>query len=917
MEQFYYTVCRDGKSVSGQNGFQVRAISPGLNPDTVLMTLAGSANYAPPWKTTADRPDSVADAPVRLAFLVTAEQRMLVHACFAGEDAEGRERLGNFFTHAIVGLPESVDPLHLLSAWGSPQWARHNDDGPTVLPVPRSLPCDGTLDEKRLTAFLKTQVNRDHLATLIAAFLMAKPYQQLTLVGRDEDVALLIYGLLLCLPPSTRKAVTFSTYEQTPESAASNTRVVGTALPPGQTDVEERWYRESGSAINLTTARRSEVPKSFFAAWMMHLLCTEGIAALNKQHNSLEARGIIQNTDLELLARLNAPGGQVNTAEYTAALQTPAIAKWALEKESACGQIAALLLGGSDEKQPTLRNALVTTIGNDPSLAKNVRPAILAAWRERMSGNQSDAEKSINRLEGLWPLLKDPCTAAVASWQYVAQSHAATIAAPLIPVRLILIEWWCRDPTAENDAALQAVVQKWLTVSPRELTIVLTSKAAAESKVLTLIAVLRAGSDISDELGKILIELPADLHRLLCQQLAERPDLRRQYNQLLTRWTSSNRSADALDELMHRGAKDDRESCECLLAQSLKNEGVAKLADQLKQRIPEMIAILPTSPSVAEICTHVVSTTPPTEALLPIAPGAIDLLGSIVKASDLPLERALKEKSVSLKWLRERLSKPLVRFDTDSQTLERFAKAMEKSGVSADPAARTMVWKHCCNCCAADEEFEAVLCTLGPSPSDDLGLVLSEIISLVSADKALQRNIPLLNSTCLIALGAATHSRISADIARHPELAFDVTKLAQMLPAGSFKAVDKKTKNWPDVPRAVWETHTKMIRPQPVIKRAIDISYGLSAGVVIGAALLLVFKTAMIIIAAAFAATIATAALDWLWRRMHSKTAVIIGKRSVAPISNAQRGKIPEVADAPKAKKSKLAKKAAGAARTR
>src|SRR5437868_5160681 len=104
MKQLYYTSCLQGRSKSGEAGFQVRAASPGLTAERVRAVLR-HVRYGLPQGY--DEDTSPTEAPRRLALLETDAGRLLCHSSHVGRDLS-TNRTGVYFTHVLFDLPASV-----------------------------------------------------------------------------------------------------------------------------------------------------------------------------------------------------------------------------------------------------------------------------------------------------------------------------------------------------------------------------------------------------------------------------------------------------------------------------------------------------------------------------------------------------------------------------------------------------------------------------------------------------------------------------------------------------------------------------------------------------------------------------------------------------------------------------------------
>src|SRR5262249_8340098 len=117
MKQMYYTWCEAGKGLQPNgSGFQIRAASAGIEASR-LKAVGGYAGYALPAGMT---PENVAPAPIRLAFLSTAEAgRLLCHCHWIGHDP-GSGRDDNYFAHVLLDSGAAgLDAQHAIQTWGS------------------------------------------------------------------------------------------------------------------------------------------------------------------------------------------------------------------------------------------------------------------------------------------------------------------------------------------------------------------------------------------------------------------------------------------------------------------------------------------------------------------------------------------------------------------------------------------------------------------------------------------------------------------------------------------------------------------------------------------------------------------------------------------------------------------------------
>ncbi len=255
MKQLYFTSCVAGKSVGGQSGYNVRAVTPGTDAGqlTALRRL-----------TTYKVPDGVAEAadpaqlPARLALLdVAGAGRVLLHAAYVGADPT-TGRMGNFFCHALLDVPPAVDARAAALMWKHRFWRTRDGDFSTDLPDEPALPAaDARALNGRLADFLREGSPGCELFQFaLQGLLTAPPDHRLFVVAPAEQVALCVYGLSRALPRARREALTFSTYEKEPLQFEA--RVVGTWwAPSAPKELPSACYDGNALAFNTYNRRAS------------------------------------------------------------------------------------------------------------------------------------------------------------------------------------------------------------------------------------------------------------------------------------------------------------------------------------------------------------------------------------------------------------------------------------------------------------------------------------------------------------------------------------------------------------------------------------------------------------------------------------------------------------------------------------
>ncbi len=249
MKQIYYTSCRLGHSVNGQSGYQVRAVTPGLEYPQLRAAIV-YAGYKPP-DSVAPTAEAIATAPLRLALIESPDLgRILLHSAYVGREGTGT-RFGNFFTHLILNLPHTVTARDAARLWGSPFWQNRDGDLSKDLPE-ANLPCGEALglDPKQL---LRDERGQGMLRFLLDALLLPQHAdRRIFLAAPAQDVACCLYAATTVLPPGLISSLTFSTYEYAP--LACRARVVG--ADPG-VELPAGCYSGSCVGFHSVSGRKS------------------------------------------------------------------------------------------------------------------------------------------------------------------------------------------------------------------------------------------------------------------------------------------------------------------------------------------------------------------------------------------------------------------------------------------------------------------------------------------------------------------------------------------------------------------------------------------------------------------------------------------------------------------------------------
>ena len=273
-EQFYRTWCYAGRSVSGADGWKIRAKSAGL-PLPEAEGMADLANYWVPTRLNALTPPGT-----RLAlFRPSPTQAVLVHGVLRPGLVGGRA--GVSFEHVIAHLPPAFSAFEAIRLWHSPAWQL--DDGdfqPTLGPflwddqlrgpesrtdspnsdaIASAQPEDTASWEDTLAARHLDQYPALPWAHALQACLALgqQRVERLFIAGQDDAIARLLYVVFYCLPDAFRDRLTFSTHEN--PKGTKGVKIVGVTTFEGEdSDLPSFCYEGQYRALNLFTDRRSD-----------------------------------------------------------------------------------------------------------------------------------------------------------------------------------------------------------------------------------------------------------------------------------------------------------------------------------------------------------------------------------------------------------------------------------------------------------------------------------------------------------------------------------------------------------------------------------------------------------------------------------------------------------------------------------
>ncbi|MFO7906581.1 MAG: hypothetical protein R6U98_28250 [Pirellulaceae bacterium] len=457
MKQLLYTSCEAGKSLDGDEGFQVRGASAGIGPERMRAALPYMAYGLP----THVSPSCLAPAstPVRLAFLKSPELGpILCHSVSAGLDPT-THRPGNFFSHLVLDVPPTFTAGAAIQTWGSDCWRRADGPFEVTLPDIEEIRATEALTDDGLRRFLSSEHAQRMFRFVLATVLTVDAEWRIFLAAPSQDVAFCVYGLTRVLPEACQRALTFSTYESQPLSCPA--RLVGTgAADSAETDMPSSCYCVKAVGYNSYTGRMSQV--TLQGDFVDHAIT----AAMTGERQRLDAvLAVCDQCDIDRPELLNL----VCRAEHGGELP----------KEDLCRLVAYPRFMSHLLLKPASRRPLLDHLAEDQELAgllatrivpvlKKNREAI-ATFRETTKQAAIDAivhgnlVKTRNLLERILPAVDDSQSDSVHT---MILGHIGDPRSLAWQVRAYLLTQMAGIPSDSLQSAIRA---EWLAPAPAEL----------------------------------------------------------------------------------------------------------------------------------------------------------------------------------------------------------------------------------------------------------------------------------------------------------------------------------------------------------------------------------------------------------------------------------------------------------------
>jgi hypothetical protein len=256
ISQHYYTSFINRER--GNAGFQVKAMSPAISPDTQNMILRLIAYRIP--SSLDERAFKTHPRALRY-YLFNEREALLISSRSNGNDPNGRP--GNFFAHTLVVDPQIFTTVPPILYWESAFWCQEDTETRTTLQTLPDLPGDPELDIDAMWTFLQEGKRRAHFYKLLCAVIhgAGKQRRRIIIIDSDEHVAFWIAAVSCMLPPAYRPLLSFTTYHHDPYQ--SQFFITGT--PPS---VDLRLASEDYKSyfiLNMQENKVSNVEHSLYA----------------------------------------------------------------------------------------------------------------------------------------------------------------------------------------------------------------------------------------------------------------------------------------------------------------------------------------------------------------------------------------------------------------------------------------------------------------------------------------------------------------------------------------------------------------------------------------------------------------------------------------------------------------------------
>ena len=565
--QFYLAYCVNNLSVSGSNGFMLRAISDNLTTQEAVGMETQSKYWCPSNARQTMQPGR------RLALFRRPGDAFLVHGLPVVDQRTGLPE--NSFEHVIAKLPNDFSALDAIRMWRSPAWRTENGG------FDKKLPPFGWADAKLGMDFLlpggsEPPAQEEDQDGAIALRLLNQPdvkpwavyvlqaclaatsgsVDKFFITGSDDTIARLLFVAFYCLPERLRRRITFSTHEN--QRSPKDVQIVGITTFDGQdTDLLRMYYTGKYCALNTFKSTKTDsLQISKFAEQAIDWVLKQDYRRLEQIRADFDGFYPADNPSIQHLELLT---------EY---YSLP-------DEEAAAGTACLLKLCGNE----AIGHMKIRSVGQLSSLLElardsEFRQGLISALRPWLPNHRIAAQEfasvlaqiAAGRLERNEPLSELCSLADFAGeigadlknnyWEQImllcqSNPELGLLATKLQPTaeerqqsldnRLGLLEEWQKchqlsEPAGKD--AFGAVAASWLRVEPAELPAVLNSRLMDVLKRKALEIPFTAGNPdyISKVIKQALAPRESQFRIHLVKQLSGWPGDRREVLQNFPAW---------------------------------------------------------------------------------------------------------------------------------------------------------------------------------------------------------------------------------------------------------------------------------------------------------------------------------------------------------------------------------------------
>lgn len=815
MKQAYYLTAPLG----GQDNLVCRlraATEPGSER---LAAIASLARYWPP------QPDD-ASAPVfrpeRLALFHTPEAgRIICHSTLAttdgltslelqairqhlfGEAADSSAEIpldSYGFSHVLLDVPSTVDPLQVILSWSSEQWqsADHGSSGP--LQEMLFLPVAARLDDAGLAQFMAEPVHRDLVQFVLAAFLTTPSSTRIFLGVTPEKMAWCLYALSRVFPLTLLEDLTFSTYESDPVNVGARLIATCWAQPEGR-DLPATCYDGLGVGYNVFSGTKTAVNTAKpFVEFALQCLSSGKLGPLDEFRTTWQRLGVKELGLLDLVYRLDRGSADMSKEESKAALADPALAAWVTSKAGPLGQMLEWSFDDLDYATNIFSRAVVPLRQKPEVLSKLAGTVLDIGTSALKAGN---LPRTRNALEVLLPMVAPAKAAGV--WQELIQAIPDP-ASITWETRAYLLPRLARLRPLAAGQKPDALVARWLDIPADRFAEFLRLELPQPYLIAASLTALGDASRQS-AVAQAFAQQPVLVIPLLTHLAAEADGHNRAVQLFEAILTESTRPW-AEDLIRHGRTLPVPVLDRCLLA-ALNAPNADPLA-LVKGHGPALVDRLTGQASLDRL-TQVVLQQPGTELL---ADASLEqFLLSVAGQS--ALSASVRARLEAYLAVHDFLKEPKL----DRDTLQRVASALQASPELFSPAVRDRVVDRVIEPIRAGRsgvmtDLENVLLTLGqnyPGGSSELYRIL---FGKLRDDRNFWRSEELVHAFVALSLDASQVAEVNHLLNGLDDAAYALVQGIQHYGGPRFlEALNRRTESWPRPARRQWVFLTQSGKP--------------------------------------------------------------------------------------------------------